>query len=56
MANRMRAPLRAAEGPYFGPDGRIGWYMVHLEPPRSRAQTLHPNHRELLRPTVGAGL
>lgn len=52
----MRALSRAAEGPYFGPDGEIGWYMFHLEPPKSRAQALHPNHRELQSPMVGAGL
>lgn len=52
----MRAPLRATECPSFGPDGGIDWYLLHLEPPGSRAQALHPHHRVLQRPTVGAGL
>lgn len=52
----MRVLSRVAEGPYFGPAGGIGWYMVHLEPHRSRAQALQPDHRELQRSVVGEGL
>lgn len=39
-----------------GPAGGIGWYMVHLEPHRSRAQALQPDHKELQRSVVGEGL